>query len=159
MNPTNEQMARARLAAKTERLGRRDRIWRRDGGRCYYCSRPLTRKTMTIDHVVARYVGGTDDEKNIVLCCRTCNGEKGNLTISQFREKIKWSLAGMPEFTAYQVRWLRKYHGLKIEPVDVRFWFERRRDGEPPIHAPEMPADLTAGKGYLYESEQDNGKV
>ena len=41
----------------------------------------------TIDHIVPRYLGGTDDPHNLIDCCRSCNSKKGPRTPEQ---------AGMP---------------------------------------------------------------
>lgn len=50
--------------------------------RCGYC---LTRQEYTpwileIEHIVPKSKGGTDDEENLWLACRSCNAFKGNQT-------------------------------------------------------------------------------
>lgn len=48
-------------------------IANRDGSwQCFYCGRWAN----SIDHVTARYHGGTDRIENLVLACWTCNDEK-----------------------------------------------------------------------------------
>jgi 5-methylcytosine-specific restriction endonuclease McrA len=41
------------------------------------CKRELSRLA-TIDHIVPRSKGGTDDEDNLVVACFTCNQRKGD---------------------------------------------------------------------------------
>jgi len=52
------------------------RILEAQGGRCRYCRRPLTRREATIDHVIPRRLGGSDDENNLVAACQPCNSRK-----------------------------------------------------------------------------------
>lgn len=77
-----------------ERIRRmRDRLFRRQKGRCFYCDE-LTVQTVgqgdippnaaTIDHIVPQSKGGTYEAGNIVLACRTCNQAKGSLSGKDF---------------------------------------------------------------------------
>jgi 5-methylcytosine-specific restriction endonuclease McrA len=49
------------------------RVLERDGYRCAYCHGYAD----TVDHIVPRAAGGTDDERNLVAACRKCNSRKG----------------------------------------------------------------------------------
>lgn len=58
----------------------RTMIYERDGLTCYICFDVLDRsapindpKAPTIDHIVPRSKGGTDDLENLKTCCRDCN--------------------------------------------------------------------------------------
>jgi len=60
-------------------------IYDRDGLACYICGDQLDRlteindpKAPTIDHVVPRSKGGTDDLDNLKTCCRDCNVRKSD---------------------------------------------------------------------------------
>ena len=57
---------------------KRDRIKKRDGNKCLKCG---TKKSLTIDHIVPRAKGGSNDEDNLQTLCRTCNLEKGEKII------------------------------------------------------------------------------
>ncbi len=46
---------------------------------CQYCFRKFSLKDLTIDHVIPKSKGGTDDHTNRVLCCFQCNQEKRDL--------------------------------------------------------------------------------
>jgi 5-methylcytosine-specific restriction endonuclease McrA len=67
----------------------RRRIADRDGNTCRYCARGDGQYTppeiaedavMSIDHVVPRSKGGSDDDANLVLACMACNRRKGERT-------------------------------------------------------------------------------
>lgn len=51
---------------------KRKAILERDGYACHYCGAPAT----VIDHIIGLTFGGTDDESNLVACCRPCNEKK-----------------------------------------------------------------------------------
>lgn len=50
----------------------------REGGRCFYCGKPLSFGGGTLDHHLPRARGGPSAVYNLVLCCRACNREKGD---------------------------------------------------------------------------------
>lgn len=51
----------------------RARVLARDDSTCAYCGREAT----TVDHIIAKANGGTDDESNLISACSPCNGRKG----------------------------------------------------------------------------------
>lgn len=51
---------------------------KRDGDWCYYCRKALGRGSMTIDHVLPIYHGGTNVLENLVISCVACNMKKGS---------------------------------------------------------------------------------
>ena len=57
----------------------RERIRRQADDRCGYCLSPqkLVLGQLEIEHLVPRALGGKDDEDNLWLACRMCNGYKG----------------------------------------------------------------------------------
>lgn len=61
-------------------------LWRY-GNRCYYCTCDfgLGSRTPTIDHRVAKSVGGDNKLNNLVLACRTCNNRKASLSEDEYR--------------------------------------------------------------------------
>lgn len=56
----------------------RKSIFTRDGNRCVYCG--ATHLPLTIDHVIPRTRGGSNDWDNLVCCCTRCNNLKGDHT-------------------------------------------------------------------------------
>ncbi len=55
------------------------KIRRQAKNRCGYCLLPqsLNPNLLEIEHVLPTAEGGTDDEENLWLACRLCNGYKG----------------------------------------------------------------------------------
>lgn len=67
-------------AAKPAPISRRIRfeILRRDGHTCRYCGAQAPDVPLTVDHVIPRALGGSDDTTNLVTACRDCNYGKGS---------------------------------------------------------------------------------
>lgn len=55
-------------------------VLRRDGFRCRYCGRPGSEsgEGLTVDHVIPRALGGTNDPSNLVAACQDCNAGKSS---------------------------------------------------------------------------------
>jgi len=45
---------------------------------CQYCLEKITFEQATKDHAYPKSKGGTNDDFNLVLACKTCNRDKGN---------------------------------------------------------------------------------
>ncbi|MCM3577439.1 HNH endonuclease [Micrococcus luteus] len=45
---------------------------------CVHCSKPLTMQTMTVEHMLPRSRGGSDDLANLRPACGRCNFGRGN---------------------------------------------------------------------------------
>jgi hypothetical protein len=78
----------------------RQNVFLRDHGRCQYCDAPLTRHTGTFDHVIPRSHGGKVTWSNIVLCCKSCNAEKGARTPQQAGMLLRHAAPRPPTFKA-----------------------------------------------------------
>lgn len=61
----------------------RDEVLARDGFQCRYCG--CTNRPLTLDHVVARSRGGSDEPSNLVPACTPCNSSKGAKTLEEWR--------------------------------------------------------------------------
>ncbi len=67
----------------------RMRLYRQQGGRCYLCDQRMNQKAgcdanpdprgVTLDHVIPKSKGGTNDASNIAAACFECNGSKSDL--------------------------------------------------------------------------------
>lgn len=55
-------------------------IFERDGGKCQYTGKLLTRSSSTLDHVLPRSRGGKDTFQNLVLCDAAINRMKADRT-------------------------------------------------------------------------------
>lgn len=56
---------------------KRKRVYARDKYACRYCHCTVQ---LTIDHVVPKRLGGSNDDSNLLTCCRSCNSRKGSRT-------------------------------------------------------------------------------
>jgi hypothetical protein len=66
----------------------RHAIYAREGGRCFYCLRPLTPLLRCLDHVVPRAKSGQNSYRNLVACCRECNAQKGQCRAEDFLRSL-----------------------------------------------------------------------
>jgi hypothetical protein len=53
-------------------------IMRRDAFTCRYCGESAPNVVLTVDHVMPRTLGGTNDPTNLVTACKDCNAGKGS---------------------------------------------------------------------------------
>jgi len=60
----------------------RERVRKTFDNRCAYClsAQQYLMQVLEIDHIIPIAKGGTDDEDNLCLACRTCNNYKGTQT-------------------------------------------------------------------------------
>lgn len=82
----------------------RQEVFERDGHRCRHCG---TRERLSVDHIVAEVLGGSDDMENLQTLCRPCNSRKGTRDHvpppSPAREQLPPGKGGVrlaPEFAA-----------------------------------------------------------
>lgn len=55
------------------------------GGKCYLCHRDfISKKEITIDHLVPRSGGGSDNIENLRLACKGCNTAKDSLSLEEY---------------------------------------------------------------------------
>lgn len=54
---------------------------------CVYCG--VTNTPFEIDHVIPRSLGGSDKPSNLVIACHRCNQAKTNLSLEEFKKKLK----------------------------------------------------------------------
>lgn len=62
-------------------------IYIRDGFCCMYCGRDLRRADasgLTLDHLVCRVNGGSDDSTNLITACRSCNSQRQDKAWRQY---------------------------------------------------------------------------
>jgi 5-methylcytosine-specific restriction endonuclease McrA len=74
---------------------KRERVLTRDGWLCYLCDTPIDRTVQwphplsrSVDHVIPRSRGGTDDESNLRAAHWRCNEAKGARTITNSRIRV-----------------------------------------------------------------------
>jgi len=66
--------------------------------KCFYCGKivieacPDRNFLATVDHVIPKSKGGSDDKSNLVLACYPCNFKKDYISPEE-QEEIRWSKA------------------------------------------------------------------
>lgn len=83
-------------------------VFERDRWKCQYCGMDCSEwpywTFLTIDHIIPKQQGGTNDSSNLVTACRACNGFCNRETYLSndpklvFEEKKKHILAKREEF-------------------------------------------------------------
>lgn len=54
-------------------------------GKCWYCGDGFSHVKRTLDHVVPRSKGGSNDLSNLVFACQRCNSDKGSMSLEIYR--------------------------------------------------------------------------
>ena len=67
----------------------RERILRRERGRCFYCGRTLRAREWSLDHVISIARGGSDRASNLVASCAPCNWDKGLSPAENFLRSLR----------------------------------------------------------------------
>jgi len=62
----------------------RYKVFERDGYKCHYCQKQLTRFSATLDHIQPVSKGGDNSFDNLVTACLHCNAERGNKPFMDF---------------------------------------------------------------------------
>ena len=64
-------------------------LYRRQGGYCAGCDHHFQSRNLTIDHVVPRSKGGSDDIANLQLLCHACNQLKDDAPHEQLMAELR----------------------------------------------------------------------
>lgn len=85
----------------------RARVRAQAGDRCGYCqsAQRYVFAPLEIDHIIPTARGGTDEEDNLWLSCRMCNGYKGDRT--QGRDPLTGQ--DVPLFNPRRQRWTEHF--------------------------------------------------
>ena len=60
-------------------------VYKRDENKCQYCG---STRHLTIDHVIPKSKGGSEEWTNLVVACSSCNTKKGDKLLSQTTMKL-----------------------------------------------------------------------
>ena len=102
---------------------RRKDIWKKTNGLCAHCGKAVSSTNQTIDHIIPKSKGGTDDRRNILPLCRACNDGRGTnkIDVDEFYSYApKWAL---DEFKDYLMDWkLQRSNGQGEIFVSANQW-------------------------------------
>ena len=77
----------------------------RDGEACVWCGRELWRRDLSLEHLCPRSRGGSTEEENLLVACRTCNRAR--------RSKSPAAFARQREREGFAPRWAVIKAGLQ----------------------------------------------
>ncbi|MSP28717.1 MAG: HNH endonuclease [Methylococcales bacterium] len=60
------------------------KVFERDGYKCHYCNKQLTRFSATLDHIQPVSKSGDNSFQNLITACLHCNSERGNKPIMDY---------------------------------------------------------------------------
>lgn len=61
----------------------RYKIFERDGYKCHYCSKVLTKYSATLDHILPVSKGGDNAYDNLITACLHCNSQRTNKDVME----------------------------------------------------------------------------
>lgn len=61
----------------------RERLFKRDGGNCWFCGEHMEVDDMTVEHLVSLTQGGRNVLANMVLTHQACNAKLGNRPLAE----------------------------------------------------------------------------
>ena len=64
-------------------------MWKKSGGKCYYCGKKLFKHDWEADHKVPYADGGPTNLENCVAACRRCNRKKGTKSVAAFKRELE----------------------------------------------------------------------
>ena len=127
--------------ALLERISRRDSVVARgDPGQCALCGHLLTVETLTVDHIVARALGGEDGPDNLQATCVRCNNLKSRLeaAVREVRERGRL-LPGAASAVLHDIRNRAERERFAEHPSVAALLQELGRPAPAPDQVPEEP--------------------
>lgn len=124
-------------------------VLRRDNHACRYCGGIAPDVKLTVDHVMPKALGGSDDPSNLVAACRDCNYGKAStmpddpLVADVSQRAVEWGkaitdynaaqMADRKKRAAYVRRFVKAWDAWHYGPADDRKRIPRPGDWEPTI--------------------------
>lgn len=115
----------------------RERVWNKYDKHCAYCGTELEYKQMQVDHIVAHWHSGTEEdckrwgvtkgehqERNFNPSCARCNRWKGTFSVEAFRNEISLQLVRLKRDSS-NYRMALDYEMITESNKPIEFWFER----------------------------------
>ena len=77
---------------KPIKIGHRERIinssFKKYGKKCRYCGIELEKHQIQIDHIIPVCKGGTNEFKNLAVCCKFCNVMKFGFSLKDYLQHL-----------------------------------------------------------------------
>jgi 5-methylcytosine-specific restriction endonuclease McrA len=81
--------------SKEDKYGTKEQqasIWGKTMGRCCLCGcklDPYKKNGLTIEHIMPQFKGGGHETENLYLACKSCNSQKQDKTLAEYRAWMK----------------------------------------------------------------------
>ena len=85
--------------------------------RCVYCR---TTENLTIDHIIPKIKGGSDNPENLQCLCETCNRIKSGMTHKEVKHLMRWFVAIQNSRKRYNTK-LYFHKFISGEKIDVKY--------------------------------------
>lgn len=124
-------------------------VLRRDNHACRYCGGMAPDVKLTVDHVMPKALGGSDDPSNLVAACRDCNYGKAStmpddpLVADVSQRAVEWGkaisdynaaqMSDRRKRAAYVRRFEKAWDAWRWGPKDDRKSLPKPADWEPTI--------------------------
>lgn len=106
----------------------RKKVYEKYNGLCAYCGDILWLDSFNVDHMIPKKKGGTNEFKNLMPSCRSCNSWKSVWTIDEFREVVYSQLNKLRKYSSgYKL--LMRMGLIEQSATRVIFHFETK-DGD-----------------------------
>jgi 5-methylcytosine-specific restriction endonuclease McrA len=90
------------------------RALKRKASRCAYCDAAMFASDKVTDHMIPLCRGGEHSVRNLVICCRICNGRKASLTYEEWVDRIE------PEHRARVIALYELRYGMPLKAIAKR---------------------------------------
>ena len=97
-------------------------IYVSNSGECFYCGRKFTTPNdpeLTIDHVIPKSLGGSNDDGNLVPCCIKCNQEKNSYLPSEWIKRIEFKIKDVQKKIKIRKKMIKTLRLLEIREEDL----------------------------------------
>jgi hypothetical protein len=82
-------MKRKRIYLKDRDIKMMEKIRKTLPNICSYCGEEIELNKVTVDHMLPVSRGGKTTEDNLCISCNSCNQEKSNMTVSEYKMFLK----------------------------------------------------------------------
>jgi 5-methylcytosine-specific restriction enzyme A len=62
----------------------KDFVEKNRNSKCLYCETKLNMTNATTDHIIPISNGGNNCQVNLIVCCKSCNAERGNMDFKSY---------------------------------------------------------------------------
>ncbi len=88
---------------------------------CYYCGEHIPISFVTVDHKTPLCKNGSSEDDNLVIACRHCNNEKGDMTEEEYKSFLqtkKVNISIPVPIEQIKIPYFFKLHGVREEKIE-----------------------------------------